>query len=424
MTRVLQLNMHYSGSGADRCARELFHGLPSLGIETAFWVGERRPGDPAAIRGLRRSWEPWLTPLEAFPDLTDWRHGGCIDALGTITSETFDLVHIHNIHSGLFSVRAVHEICERFPCVWTLHDEWAPNLGLTYDLTGKISPAETKRLSRGPIRYLPYHRYHDNFKWRRTQRFLRRWLPQPKVVICPSQYLADMCHSAGVFPHSEIVHIPNGTSFADVPEAQMPREEARKSFGLASDRPVVMMISADLAQAHKGIDLGLRAIRANAPLGVQALLLGRSASQLAASMASIKTVCAFTSSDSELARAYRAADVMLIPSLGENFPYVALEAMACATPVLAFPIGGMPEMIGRNERGIVCDRIDAAELSRRLGELLADLVTRESMGQRGAIWVRQNCAMDDYLRRIVRLYQGVLTPLPEAEMARTSRSHA
>lgn len=408
MMRVLQLNMHYRGAGSDRCARELYEKLPSVGVESAMWVGERHQGDAPGVRGLRRNWEPWLTPLETFPDLTDWRHRGCIEALSRITKDEFDLVHIHNIHSGLFSIRAVHQLCERFPCVWTLHDEWAPNLGVTYDLTGKISPHEVKRLSRGPIRYIPYHRYHENFKWRRTRKFLRRWLPQPRVVICPSQFLADMCHAVGVFPRSEIVRIPNGTSFHDVPEASAPRLEAKKTFGLVPDRPVVMMISADLAQAHKGIDFGIRSIMANAARGLQVLLLGGSAAKLASSIPSIRNVCVFTSNDSELANAYRAADVVLIPSLGENFPYVALESMACETPVIAFPIGGMPEMIGRNERGIVCEKIDADEMSRQLGALLEDPERRKEMGRRGARWVRENCAMDDYLRNIKQTYTQVL----------------
>ena len=209
--RVLQLNMHYTGNGADRCARELYEGLPAMGIETAMWVSDRKPGDPPQVHAVRTPRERFLGPLEAFPDLTDWRHRGSIAHLASISQRNFDLVHIHNIHSGAFSIRAVQDLTARFPCVWTLHDEWAPNGGLTYNLTGKISPAETMRLSRGPLRYIPYHRYHENYKWRRTRAFLRQHLPLPKAVICPSRYMADLAQDAGVFPDSEILHIPNGT---------------------------------------------------------------------------------------------------------------------------------------------------------------------------------------------------------------------
>jgi glycosyltransferase involved in cell wall biosynthesis len=407
--RVLQLNINYSGTGADRCARELYEDLPSLGIKTAMWVSEHNPGDPPDVRALRFPWERWLLPLETLPDLTDWRHRGSITSLREISVNDFDVVHIHNIHSGWISTRAVRELTERFPCVWTLHDEWAPKRGLTYDLTGKITASEVKRLSRGPIRYIPYHRYHENFKWRRTRQFLEKWMPQPRAVICPSPYMASLAESSGIFPHSRIVHIPNGTRMSDNPGALMDRAEARRSFGFSPDRPVVLMISADLGQAHKGVDLGIKAIKGvEEKFGLQTLLLGRSGQPITEALRPLQSACVFASDDAMLARAYRAADVTIIPSLGENFPYIALESLACATPLIAFPIGGMAEMIGNQERGIVCSAIDPAEMSLHLSRLIADTPLREDMGNKGVLWVQQTCGMGSYLSAISKLYEEVV----------------
>jgi glycosyltransferase involved in cell wall biosynthesis len=191
----------------------------------------------------------------------------------------------------------------------------------------------------------------------------------------------------------------------------MPRPEAKASFGLASERPVVLMISADLTQAHKVIDLAIQAILgAKGSSGLQALLLGHSAPQIASSIPSIQSVCAYASDDNTLARACRAADITLIPSLGENFPYVALESMACRTPVIAFPVGGMPEMIGQRERGIVRERINAGEMSRHLATLVADQDLRERMGSRAAAWVREHRNMPKYLKSVAHVYERVLRP--------------
>src|ERR1035438_5855421 len=145
--RVLQLNIDHSGTGADRCARELYEELPKLGVETSMWVRNRGPATPSGVRGIQLRWEKHLAPLEIFPDLTDWRHRGSIAALRSISAKEFDVVHIHNVHSGWISIRALRDLTERFPCVWTLHDEWAPKRGLTYDLTDKMSPLQVKLLS-------------------------------------------------------------------------------------------------------------------------------------------------------------------------------------------------------------------------------------------------------------------------------------
>jgi glycosyltransferase involved in cell wall biosynthesis len=271
-----------------------------------------------------------------------------------------------------------------------------------------------KRLSHGPIRYIPYHRYHENYKWRRTRRFLDRYMPQPKVVICPSEYMADLARSSGVFPRSEIVHIPNGTRMLDIPETTMDRAEAKAALGLSADRPTtdrptLLMVSADLAQAHKGIGLGVAAIReARTHRDIQVVLLGNSAQAIKDLIWPIQAVCLQAKDDATLARAYRAADITLLPSLGENLPYVALESLACGTPLICFAIGGIPEIIGQNERGILCRGIDALEMSSHVEFLLSHPEIRATMASEGVKWVRDNCGMTDYLQAITAVYRRVL----------------
>jgi glycosyltransferase involved in cell wall biosynthesis len=53
----------------------------------------------------------------------------------------------------------------------------------------------------------------------------------------------------------------------------------------------------------------------------------------------------------ELAQVYSAADVFVMPSLSETFGLVMLEAMACGTPVAAFPVDGPNEVIGTPPQG-------------------------------------------------------------------------
>lgn len=45
------------------------------------------------------------------------------------------------------------------------------------------------------------------------------------------------------------------------------------------------------------------------------------------------------------------ADVVLVPSFYENYPFVVMEALSCSTPVVAFRTGGIPEMISHKKNG-------------------------------------------------------------------------
>ncbi|ATP27649.1 alpha-mannosyltransferase [Chromobacterium violaceum] len=55
----------------------------------------------------------------------------------------------------------------------------------------------------------------------------------------------------------------------------------------------------------------------------------------------------------ELARFYRAADVFVFPSLTDTFGLVLLEAMACGSPVAAFPVAGPLDVVGDSGAGVL-----------------------------------------------------------------------
>ncbi|MBI4692447.1 MAG: glycosyltransferase family 1 protein [Gammaproteobacteria bacterium] len=65
----------------------------------------------------------------------------------------------------------------------------------------------------------------------------------------------------------------------------------------------------------------------------------------------------------ELARFYRAADVFVFPSLTDTFGLVMLEALACGTPVAAYPVGGPVDVIGTSPAGVLDADLRSACLS-------------------------------------------------------------
>ena len=77
----------------------------------------------------------------------------------------------------------------------------------------------------------------------------------------------------------------------------------------------------------------------------------------------------------ELALYYAAADVCAVPSLTESFGLVALEAMACGTPVVATRVGGLQTVV-TNDSGILVPPVDAEALADGIGSLLDDMELR------------------------------------------------
>jgi len=81
---------------------------------------------------------------------------------------------------------------------------------------------------------------------------------------------------------------------------------------------------------------------------------------------------------------YAAAEVCVMPSLYESFGMVALEAMACGTPVIASRVGGLTYTVRDGETGYLVPERDPQALAARLEQLLTNEQLRRKMGARAA----------------------------------------
>jgi D-inositol-3-phosphate glycosyltransferase len=87
---------------------------------------------------------------------------------------------------------------------------------------------------------------------------------------------------------------------------------------------------------------------------------------------------------------YAAADCLVMPSHYESFGMVALEAMACGTPVVVSDVGGLSQLVRHNETGLRVRAQDPAAVADAIEKLLTNEVRRRRMGHRAA------CYAEDY----------------------------
>ncbi len=113
-------------------------------------------------------------------------------------------------------------------------------------------------------------------------------------------------------------------------------------------------------------------------------------------------------SDDELAAAYQAADVVVLPSLAETFPLAALDAMAWGKALVATDCGGVREMVIPERTGLLVAPGRADELAEALNRLVVDAGLRARLGARAAAFVHERFSWESVLQRYERLcYQLV-----------------
>lgn len=123
--------------------------------------------------------------------------------------------------------------------------------------------------------------------------------------------------------------------------------------------------------------------------------------------------------DEELAGLIGSAGVQVIPSLYEGFSIPAIEAMACATPVVASRVGALPELLDGDVGRLVAAG-DAAALGTALAEVLADPAGANRMGEAGRRRAASTYSWSAVARQTAQVYTEVIDDAGRAaDLART-----
>jgi glycosyltransferase involved in cell wall biosynthesis len=106
--------------------------------------------------------------------------------------------------------------------------------------------------------------------------------------------------------------------------------------------------------------------------------------------------------------AYRDADVVLLTSISEAFPYSVIEAMSCERAVVASDVGGVGEAV--EECGLLVRPRDVDGFARAVVQLLDDGPLRSLMGRRARARVLEEFRLDGSIDAYLELYHRLATP--------------
>jgi D-inositol-3-phosphate glycosyltransferase len=205
----------------------------------------------------------------------------------------------------------------------------------------------------------------------------------------------------------------------------VPPGEAKRFLGLPATRRIVLFVGR--IEPLKGIDTLLQAMALVVPEipcwqeDLSVIIIGGAPGagieQVDAEMArlerlraelGIQELVTFQGARDQdtLVYYYSAADMVVMPSHYESFGMVALEAMACGTPVVASKVGGLAYNVQDGQTGFLVPDRNPEALADRIQLLLCDDALRQQLGSQAAHWA-QRFGWPVVANQIVDLYEQV-----------------
>jgi len=357
--KILNVCTSDKSGGAAIAAYRLHQGLVHQGVDAFFLAQEKTKGDANVIEPLNavtksmkrlhvfgkieRLTNQWYTGQKTIPFSSAML--ATPNVLNKIEEIDPDIVHLHWVNRSFLTPSLIAKI--KRPLVWSMHDMWAFTGGCHYDdncgkyqqLCGAcpvLNSFKEKDLSRKG--FLTKQKSFENLDL---------------TIIGLSNWIMNAAQKSQVFN-------PSTTRFVNLPNPidtnvffPIEKETAKKILGVPTERKLLLFGAMNATSgSRKGFDLLAEAfekLAVSSETNLNLMIFGASQSEH-----NFKFPVHFTGhvhDDITKRIVYSAADLMLIPSRQDNLPNTAVEAMACATPVVAFNTGGLADIVDHKVNG-------------------------------------------------------------------------
>jgi glycosyltransferase involved in cell wall biosynthesis len=414
--RVVHLSYTDTKYGADRATRRLHQGLELAGADSWMVVGRKFSRDETvrpsansliekALDGMRflldqlplrvyRNRSPNLFSTSWVPDRVS-RH--------PLVSSS-DIINLHWICGGFLRPESIAKINK--PIVWLLHDMWAFTGGCHY--SGGCAGYQQEC---GFCPQLGSHHGKDlsHWLWRRKE---KSWRKIKLTIVTPSRWLSSCAGSSSLFKRYRIEVIPNGIN--DRVFKPMDKLHSRKLLGLPMNKKIVLFGAINPTKdKRKGIRYLIEALdrlaRDKIRDQLELAILGTLEPEKSFGITLPVHYLGYVEDVTRLASCYSAADAFIAPSKEDNFPNTVLESLACGTPVIAFNVGGIPDLIEHMREGYLVKPFDTTDLGDGIRWVLSDPSRSEELSKRAREKVEEKFTTGIQAEKYIRLYEQILS---------------
>ena len=362
--KVLQINSVCGIRSTGRIATDIHQLLTDQGHESVIAYGQLDPKN--CDRTIKVGNQKDINIHGVISRVFD-RHGfgskkATEDFLRRVEEYGPDLIHLHNIHGYYLHVGLLFDYIKnkKIPVVWTLHDCWSFTGHCAYFDFAGCSKWQSECHNCPQKKSYPASLFLDQS--RRNYRDKKEIFNGVKDLsfVTPSYWLRGLLKESYLSSYDAYV-INNGIDL----DTFKPRKSSFRKKHQLDESFVMLMVSSEWTN-RKGLQYLVRfneTLKSNEKI----VLVGLT-EELKKSLPDSMVKITKTDNIEELAEIYASCDVLINPTLEDNFPTTNLEALACGTPVITFNTGGSPEAVDE-ETGKVIPQGDLSALREAVEEI-------------------------------------------------------
>jgi len=442
---ILQISTYEVAGGAEALALSLFHSYHKRGYQSYLAVGRKASNDPnvfvipndecrTGFAGLGIRFGRYLLSanyprrlvkaililtqpkryVETFLGIENFDFPGTYQLLN-LPPEQLDVIHAHNLHVDYFDLRALPWLGRQKPMFISLHDAWLFSGHCAHSFSCDRWKTGCGRCPDLTI-YPSVNRDATAYNWKRKQQIYAK---SHLHVAAPSQWLMKKLEQSILMPAVvQARHIPYGVDLSVFQPGS--KSEARRALNIALDSAVILLransVRKDPWKDYRLMWAVIDILSKREDIG-QMIFMALGEDRPAEHHGKVELrFIPYQSSIRSLVKYYQAADLYIHPARADTFPLAVLEALACATPVIATAVGGIPEQIIDGVTGFLTSPGDSKPMVDSILRLLGDSELRFHMGKNAVEDARLRFDHERQVNDYLDWYQETLDSWPTEKM--------
>jgi glycosyltransferase involved in cell wall biosynthesis len=310
-----------------------------------------------------------------------------------------DIVHLHWICGGMIKIEELAKI--KAPIVWSLHDMWAFTGGCHYDEGCNAFESSCKN-----CKVLGSSKEYDLSRkifYRKKKTFQDM---KNMTIIGLSRWLNDCSKNSSLLKERKHINLPNPINTKIFKPFN--KYKSRELWNLPMNKKLVlfgaMNATSDSRKGFKELSESLHCLHNQS---IEFVVFGSSEPRESQNFGFKTHYMGYLYDDVSLTTLYSAVDVMVVPSLQENLSNAIMESLSCATPVIAFDIGGNRDMIEHQNNGYLAKPFEAEDLAKGIDWVLNN-ENYETLCKNAREKVLKEFDSKVVARRYMELYREIL----------------